>query len=89
MSARVDDHVEQAKSLLVAQFQGKERLEGLLTTFVLGVQELENVFYEIGIERSLADAEGVQLDAHSRAWREQFPPRGARCALRPGQPRPL
>lgn len=55
-------HIVEALSNLVTQFKGKNIFDKLLTIFVTQIQEVEDVFNEIMIERCLDTAVGVQLD---------------------------
>lgn len=56
------DHVDEALAHLLEQFKGAPKLHALLTSFVNQVQDLENVWFELLLDRWIESAEGVQLD---------------------------
>lgn len=55
-------HIVDAKARLVEQFRGSLNLEALIAAYVEQVQDLENVFFQLLLERTLENAVGVQLD---------------------------
>ena len=58
----IPDHVEVALSQLLQQYQGKQRVEDLLSALVQQIQDLEDGIYPLNAGRQLAYAVGVQLD---------------------------
>ena len=62
MAAHITDHVARALARLPDQFKGKTKLELLLTTFIEPFQEIEDVFWQLLVERTLDVAIGKQLD---------------------------
>lgn len=59
---KVTTHVAEAKALLISQFRGRPVIEGLLSSWVGPLQELENVLWDIIDKRILDDAVDAQLD---------------------------
>lgn len=59
-------HVSQGLSRLLTQFKGQPNFEGQLRSFLNQVQEIENMFISLIIERYLATAVGAQLDGIGR-----------------------
>lgn len=55
-------HCAEGLSHLLHQFKGKPRLEAMVCVFLDQIQELENAFWALYTERTLEEAEGVQLD---------------------------
>ena len=60
--AKITNHTQQALDRLVSQFKGKQRLEGLITAFTEGHQNLEDVACDFLNFRSVFTAIGAQLD---------------------------
>jgi hypothetical protein len=60
--SRSPDHVARGQRNKLAQFRGKPMLEGLISPWLEQVQELEDVFYALLVERWLPNAVGRQLD---------------------------
>lgn len=58
----ISDHVQRAVDRLITQYKGKEKTEGLISSFVQGLQEIENVANDFANKRSIFDAEGIELD---------------------------
>ena len=58
----IPNHVEQAIARLLEQYRGKQTIEGLVTTFVTPLQELEQVFQDLRDKRTIDGSEGIQLD---------------------------
>ncbi len=69
----IEDHYERAITRLLAEFQNKPRLAALLAILIKPIQELEGVFWDLKIKRTLDEAEGAQLDLIGRILLE---PRG-------------
>lgn len=59
---QITEHVQEALNNLLAQFKGKPKIAGLITSYVNQIQDLEDVFFQLLIDRWLDNAEGVQLD---------------------------
>lgn len=57
-----DDHCGDATSLLISQFRDKPRLEAIICALTDGVQDLDDVVWQMLTERWLSTAIGVQLD---------------------------
>ena len=66
MIAQVNDHVAAGLALLIQQYQGAPRLEGLLTSYLNRVQELEDAIWSVILGRLIDYAIGVQLDVLGR-----------------------
>jgi hypothetical protein len=62
MFSHSTDHVARGQRLKLAQFRGKPMLEGLIAPWLEQVQELEDVFYALLVQRWLPNAVGRQLD---------------------------
>jgi hypothetical protein len=58
----VSNRLEQALAKLLTQFKGLPVMEGILASYVEQVQELENVFIDLLLLRTLDNATGAQLD---------------------------
>lgn len=56
------DHIEDALSLLLGQYQGRLRLEAWLASYIRRVQELEDATWDVINKRLIDNAEGAQLD---------------------------
>lgn len=61
-SILIPDHVERAKSLLIEQFKRPVLINKMVEAIVEGIQELEYVFNDLYIYRSVPKAQGTQLD---------------------------
>jgi hypothetical protein len=59
-------HVKDAKALLIEQYRGKVHLEGLLSSFVSQIQVLEDVLFDLLLDRYLTSSSGEQLDLLGR-----------------------
>lgn len=66
MFARITDHIEGGKSLLLDQYRGKCRLEALLACYLRPVQQLEDAVWSVRLGRMIENAIGVQLDVIGR-----------------------
>lgn len=64
--ARVTDHVEAGLDLLLDYYQGKPRLEALLTSELKQIQALEDAAWDVLIQRLIDNATGIQLDKLGR-----------------------
>lgn len=58
----ITDHIAQAKARLIEQYKGKQRIEGMVSASVEEIQNLEDVFKALNMERGVETAEGTQLD---------------------------
>lgn len=56
------NHVQQSKERLITQYKAKPNVEGLLESFVLQIQELENDLKNYNDKKSIFTAEGQHLD---------------------------
>ena len=59
---KIEDHIERANDRLLSQFKGKEKIEGLLAAFHAQIQDIENVGYDLYLQRWIASATGNTLD---------------------------
>ncbi len=59
-------HVSQGLKRLLVQFQGQPNFAGQLRSFLLQVQELEQVFFDLRVQRYVDNAVGAQLDGIGR-----------------------
>jgi hypothetical protein len=59
---QITNHDELAKEKLAQQFKGKTNMENTLDVFSNEVQEVEDVFFQLFLERALNVAIGQQLD---------------------------
>jgi len=66
MLRRQSHHVDSALALLVQQFRGKARLEGVLSALARQVQSLEDTLWDLHLERRPGRATGAQLDGIGR-----------------------
>ena len=57
-----DDHVQEAKSFLPAQFKDSSNFNDLLDVIIQQVQEIENLFRDIFLCKLLGDATDQQLE---------------------------
>lgn len=62
----VTDHVERGTSLLIEQYRGRPRIESLLRSYLLQVQELSDATWDVMVSRLIDDATGEQLTVLSR-----------------------
>ena len=62
MIEKITDHFIQAKRRLITQYKNKTNIENTINLFADQIQELENMFFDLLLERWLASAIGVQLD---------------------------
>ena len=62
MIAQITDHIERAKKQLLTQYKEKLGIGYLIESFVDQIQQLENVFVTLSVERAVDVAVGVQLD---------------------------
>lgn len=62
MATEINNHVAQAIDRLVQQYKGKERIEGLITAFVTGTQNLESVYQDLLANRAIDTSFGTNLD---------------------------
>ncbi len=76
--AWIASHCADGKSLLLAQFRGKPRLEAVLCALLRGVQELDDATWQVLTETWLDTAVGVQLetlgdivDLPRRGWSDE------------------
>lgn len=58
----ISDHSTRALSRLTEQFKGKENIQALVEMFMEELNELEVTGFQLLLQRSVADAEGAQLD---------------------------
>ena len=58
----ITDHLQRAKDRLLEQYKGKPLIEGLSDSLVQQIQDLEDVFQALSIERTVDNAVGEQLD---------------------------
>jgi hypothetical protein len=58
----ITTHVEDAYERLLEQFKGKPNLKALLDAFHAQIQELENVFNDLYVQRVISNASGKVLD---------------------------
>ena len=56
------EHIEQALERLLEQYKGKPRIETLLGIYVDQLQEVEEAFWQLLVERWVDNALGAQLD---------------------------
>lgn len=59
----ISDHVQRALQNLTSEFSQAEKVRALVSIFTQEVQELEDVFYALIVERLLSASFGAQLDA--------------------------
>lgn len=59
---KINDHVLQALDRLLQQYRGMVRIEGIISSLVEQIQDLENAFYPLDQYRQLQFAYGAQLD---------------------------
>jgi len=59
---QITDYVERTLALLVEQFKGKPRFEGILSALATQIQDIENATFQLFFDRALTTAVGAQLD---------------------------
>ncbi|NIQ92439.1 MAG: hypothetical protein GWN93_27040 [Deltaproteobacteria bacterium] len=59
---KITDHEAQALGRLITQFKESTKLKGVISSFVSGQQDLEDVFCDVDVSRQLDVATGQQLD---------------------------
>lgn len=57
-----NDHEGKVVALLLEQYKGQPKMEGLIKSFASQIQELENAFFDMVAKRTLDGAEGTILD---------------------------
>lgn len=62
MIERIINHVEQSLDRLLYQYKGKPKIEGLLTSFVKQIQDIEDASFPLMSDRSVETSIGKQLD---------------------------
>lgn len=62
MANKITTHVQDSIERLLEQYRGKPRIEGLLTSFVEQIQDLEDVIHKLPEDLTIATAIGIQLD---------------------------
>jgi hypothetical protein len=58
-----NDHKSEADALILNQLKTSTALKAFIASFMTQVQELENTFFDLLLQRAIATAEGAQLDA--------------------------
>lgn len=58
----ISDHLAQAKARLLEQYKGKPLIEGMMDGLHQQIQDLEDVFQALSVERTVEGAVGFQLD---------------------------
>jgi len=71
MIERNDNHVEEARRLLIGQYRGKKNIQAFLASYVRPLQDVENVLWDIVDAFMLDNAVGAQLDTLGRLVGEQ------------------
>lgn len=66
MIAHITDHAQAGVGLLIEQYKGMPRLEGMLRAYLNRVQELEDAIWSVIIGRLVDYAVGIQLDVLGR-----------------------
>lgn len=61
-TAKITNHVAQAKARLLSQYKDKERVECMIQAFSQGYQDIEECLFKMYYERSVNSAIGEQLD---------------------------
>ncbi len=62
MTTKITNHADRIVGDLLEQFQGKPRIEALVRVVAAKVQEIEDAFWQLMLERFLDTATGEQLD---------------------------
>ena len=60
------NHVADGLKRLLTQFQGQPNLQGIVSSYLVQAQELENVFISLMVDRYVDNAVGAQLDGIGR-----------------------
>lgn len=63
-------HLKEGLARMLYQFQGKPNFVAILSSYLVQIQEIEDMFYDLLIKRRLANAEGAQLDGIGSIVRE-------------------
>jgi hypothetical protein len=66
VTTKIDTHAEEALGRLPQQFRGKDRIDGLIRSFVAQIQDAEDAAWQLYNLRSVDADEGVQLDMIGR-----------------------
>lgn len=66
MVSQIPNHKEIAKDRLRQQYKNLPLLEGFMDAFVEQIQQLEQVYIDLRDDRTIFNAEGVNLDAWGR-----------------------
>lgn len=64
MTTLITDHVARALANLLPEWRDDDRTREIAAAFVEEIQEIEDVLYQLVVDRYLSTAEGVQLDAY-------------------------
>jgi hypothetical protein len=64
--AQKTNYVEDAAALTIVQLTNKPRFQKILAALIRPLQEIENVIWDLHIQRRLANAVGVNLDVIAR-----------------------
>lgn len=64
MTSKINDHVARALARLRSLYQDSTSLRSLLTALIEPVQDIEDDFYDLIVERYLSTAVGAQLDQY-------------------------
>jgi len=56
------DQVAEGLATLIQQYRNKPKIAAFLTAYLEQIQDLENVYFDLIIERTIDNAVGVQLD---------------------------
>ena len=59
---QINDHIIQAENHLISQYKNKTNIDNVIVIFGQQIQELEDMFFDLLLERYLATAIGEQLD---------------------------
>lgn len=62
MITEILDHVDQAKARLIQQYKNKPRIGAIIEAFIEEIQEIESMFKDLNLNRSLETATGNTLD---------------------------
>jgi len=60
--AKKTTHVAEGLATLIQEYKGKPRIAALLTAYLTQIQDLEDSFFELVLDRTLEASVGVQLD---------------------------
>jgi hypothetical protein len=64
--AKETAHVDKALSRLLVQFKDKPRIRDLITAFVDQIQDIEDAFWDLLVDRTIDNAVGAMLDILGR-----------------------